>query len=195
MGGFLCRLFGHDWYYHNPVSKDELWRCCRRCWIWEKTEDSGSWDQEWVPAVRPERKPVALNVVCDKGHSYIQPDIVRGLKHGEPICPECREEWLLEQWKELSDGEEGRTMVEVTPCCVQKLHKLLVRAADSWTHYGMSGVLARIEEFGKVTVGPAGTEYAVEIESSQSIECVAELVKGTLEYEEKKARSVPNRSV
>ena len=36
---------------------------------------------------------MALAVKCNKGHSYIAPDIVGNLPKGAPVCPECRAEW------------------------------------------------------------------------------------------------------
>ena len=134
---------------------------------------------------------MALSMKCDKGHSYVQPDIIRGLKHGAPICPECREEWLLEQWVSCAkeQEEEEAIMVEARADCV---HNLIVQPGNPWSPVQMSYVLGRIEEFEEVRVRRAGEgQYVVEVQSDQSTRCVAELVQGTLEYEEKKARSVP----
>jgi hypothetical protein len=35
---------------------------------------------------------MALNCVCEKGHQYIQPDIIIGDLKGQPVCPQCRAE-------------------------------------------------------------------------------------------------------
>ena len=37
---------------------------------------------------------MALLVRCDKGHTYVQPDIIEDLPEGMPICPECRNKLL-----------------------------------------------------------------------------------------------------
>jgi hypothetical protein len=37
---------------------------------------------------------MALLMRCEKGHPFMQPDIVVGkLPKGAPACPECRKEW------------------------------------------------------------------------------------------------------
>ena len=41
---------------------------------------------------------MALSKVCEKGHHYVQPDIVVGERPPEmPACPTCAEEWLAER--------------------------------------------------------------------------------------------------
>ena len=84
-------------------------------------------------------------------------------------------------------------MVEVRADWV---HNLMVQPGAAWSPIRMSNVLGRIEEFEEIRVRQAGEgQYVVEVQSSQSTRCVAELVKGTLEYEEKKMGSVPSSSV
>lgn len=48
---------------------------------------------------------MALAMRCNKGHSYIQPDIVEELPEGAPTCPTCRGEWMAKtSWEKWKNG-------------------------------------------------------------------------------------------
>ena len=45
---------------------------------------------------------MALNCRCEKGHSYIQGDVyIPTYSLDEPVCPECREEWIKTKMCEI----------------------------------------------------------------------------------------------
>lgn len=47
---------------------------------------------------------MALSMICEKGHHYIAPDIIRGeLPPGMPLCPECAKEWRREREVKIED--------------------------------------------------------------------------------------------
>jgi hypothetical protein len=50
---------------------------------------------------------MALQMICEQGHVYTQPDLIMGeLGNGEPICPEC-----AQIWREAKAGVQG-TLLE-----------------------------------------------------------------------------------
>ena len=63
---------------------------------------------------------MALDVVCKKGHAFIQADVYQNWPEDAPICPVCYTEWKAEQQGlPLGDADGGEHVYPPSPDTMQ----------------------------------------------------------------------------